>query len=73
MCARCSKNKDEGDEGGVGVQVHQARGEVTLAVVAIAERDQPSVLGHEEVTQHHCLVRLSTPGSPGETYLLTGE
>lgn len=31
-------------------------GGVTLAMVATAERSQPSVLGHEDVTQHHCLV-----------------
>lgn len=26
VCARYSRNKDEGDEGGVGVQVHRAQG-----------------------------------------------
>lgn len=41
--------------GVLGCRCARAR-EVTLAMVATAERSQPSVLGHEEVTQHHCLV-----------------
>lgn len=50
--------------GVLGCRCTESRG-VTLAMVATAERSQPSVLGHEDVTQHHCLVRQATPGSLG--------
>lgn len=51
--------------GVLGCRCTQRAGEVTLAMVATAEMSQPSVLGHEEVTQHHCLVWRGTLRSLG--------
>lgn len=39
----------------LGCRCRRRAWEVTLAMVAAIEATQPSVLGNEEVTPHHCL------------------